>query len=170
MSGGILLEKGCEALEILRSFFGDAVSYSSSSERGFVSGMADYNTDDIFSALVRFSSGATAEILCGNFGDTDCGLRFKLYAPGKRLEYTRDEVRIYGETFDPGKTKKMLHAGEILPDEVTDECLIFKRNPAVSAESAFVSAVENNLPELAADYEKGLETLKLAMKMRKGTL
>ena len=94
------------------------------------------STDDCFSAVITFSKNTILNLTLGSYGTADDGLKLRLYAYGKRLEFSGGEIRVYGETFDPGKTKKMLHAGEEIPDEVRDDCLVY-RNDDITARESF---------------------------------
>ena len=125
LSGGILTEKGTDILWTALNLFGEIKNVSAVSSRGFVTGIADYSTDDCFSAVITFSKNTILNLTLGSYGTADDGLKLRLYAYGKRLEFSGGEIRVYGETFDPGKTKKMLHAGEEIPDEVCADCLVY---------------------------------------------
>lgn len=166
LSGGILLEKGVQLLECLTFLLGDVRGAHVYTQRGFVTGIADYNTDDVLCAELTFGCGACAGLLLGNYASDDSGAVLTASAFGKRLELNEREVRVRGESFDPGKTKKMLHNGLILPDTVEEDCLVYKNDESLTPESAFVSAVENGKNDLPLpDYESGVKTLRLALRL-----
>lgn len=166
LCGGILTEKGTDILAMIMNLFGEVKNVSAVSSRGFVTGIADYSTDDCFSAVITFSKNTILNLTLGNYGVTDDGLKLKLYAYGKRLELSGGEIKVYGETFDPGKTKKMLHAGEEIPDEVRDDCLVY-RNDGITPARAFITALESGKTDLLVSYEDGLRVLELVREINK---
>lgn len=169
LSGGILLEKGMFLLECLSFLFGDVSSSHLYTQRGFVSGIADYNTDDLLCADMMFECGTCASMILGNYASDSKGALLTMYSFGKRLVLREDEVRIYGESFDPGKTKKMLRGGEILPDFVDEDCLVYKNDENITPESAFAAAVETGKADfMLPDYKSGVKSLKTALELRKG--
>ena len=171
LSGGILLEKGMFLLESLSFLFGSVRASHVYTQRGFVSGIADYNTDDILCADMMFERRTCANIILGNYASDSGRAVLTMDSFGKRLELYESEVRIYGDSFDPGKTKKMLHNGEILPDSVEDGCLIYKNDENITPESAFIDAVENGKADpMLLDYEIGVKMLQVALNLRKGKL
>ena len=120
LCGGIITEKGVGAVSVMRSLFGEPRETFGCLSSGYLSGQADYFTDDEYNAVMSFECGVTAHMRLTNCEIRDGGMKITLNSYGKRLEYTEiggmAEIRIFGEKFDPGKSRKLLRAGEILPD------------------------------------------------------
>lgn len=169
LSGGILTEKGTDILWTALNLFGEIKNVSAVSSRGFVTGIADYSTDDCFSAVITFSKNTILNLTLGSYGTADDGLKLRLYAYGKRLELSGGEIKVYGETFDPGKTKKMLHAGEEIPDEVCADCLVY-RNDDITPARAFINALESGKTDSLESYEDGLRVTELVREINSKTV
>lgn len=120
LCGGIITEKGVGAVSVMRCLFGEPRETFGRLSSGYLSGQADYFTDDEYNAVLLFESGVTAHMRLTNCEIHDGGMKIVLSSYGKRLEYTENggkaEIKIYGERYDPGKSKKLMRSGEILPD------------------------------------------------------
>ncbi len=174
LSGGILFEKGIDILTVSDILFGKIKSFNAVSSRGYIVGIADYCTEDSLNAMITYSSNTTLVLSLGSYGLTD-SLFYNLYSYGKRLELTGGEIRIYGDTFDPTKTKKMLHAGEVIPDEVGDDCLIYRSSTDKVSVKAFTDALtkqqtQYKQAEPLLSYEESLDILEIAREINKRTV
>ncbi len=150
LSGGIMAEKGLEALAVLRGLFGEIDDCHTVTKRGYVSGAVGageaeagyaYQTDDMLLSLLSFKNGTTASLTLGNYGIED-EWALNLYAAGKRLEWRGNEARVWGETYDPGKSKKLLREGKIIPDEYGGDVLIYRDDGKSSAEGALADLLD----------------------------
>lgn len=159
LCGGILIEKGVDVISAVTSLFGEIKRVNAVSSRGFVSGIADYSTDDCFTADLVCSCNAIVNITLGNYGVEGEDFSVVLNARGKRLELKDGVIRVYGDTFDPGRTKKMLHAGEIIPDEVEDGCLVYKDDCEMTPIKAFMSAISGGKADNIVSYAEGVHAL-----------
>ncbi len=178
LSGGILFEKGLDVLALLMFLIGKPkVSYTLST-RGHAADIPDYNTDDVFTALIKSECGAIAEILLSNCGTAEENItEITVTAFEKKAVYKNGFIKIYGEEFDIGKTKKMRHAGEILPDEISDGCLIydctddereFFERFFASLDGRIEKNPHDNIPDSPEiTYENALDILDFAEKILK---
>ncbi len=145
LSGGIMAEKGLEALAVLRGLFGEIDGCHTVTRRGYVSDGAEagygYQTDDMLLSLLSFKNGTTASLTLGNYGITD-EWALNLCAAGKRLEWRGNETRVWGETYDPGKSKRLLREGRIIPDEYDGDVLVYRDDGKISAEGALVDLLD----------------------------
>ena len=180
LCGGILLEKGIDILTAADTLFGKIKSVNAISSCGYVVGIADYCTEDSFNAMITYSSNMTLCLSLGSYGTADSGAAFTLYSYGKRLELAGDEIRVYGDTFDPSKTKKMLHAGEVIPDEIAADCLIYRNSADKVSVRAFTDALmTENTPNhkipcqqvsSIISFDEGLRELEIAREIKKRTV
>ncbi len=174
LSGGIMAEKGLEALSVLCGLFGGVEFSKNITRRGYVSDGAEagygYQTDDMLFSMLCFKNGTAASMTLGNFG-TEPEFSLTLYAAGVRLEWVGGEVRLYGEDFDPGKSKRLLREGRIIPDEYGGGVSVYRDDGKSSAESALVDLLEGRKTPDASFLKPlyyGVELYKIGEKITKG--
>lgn len=170
LCGGILIEKGVDLVAFMSRIFGEIKNISAFASRGFVAGIADYSTDDCFSGILTYSNNALVELSLGNYGVSGEETTLTLEAKGKRLELCGDEIRVYGDSFDPGKTKKMLHAGDVIPDEYENGILVYRNDEESTPVKTFLASVESGKTERLLTYGEGLDALLSAVKISEKTV
>jgi myo-inositol 2-dehydrogenase / D-chiro-inositol 1-dehydrogenase len=68
-SGGQIVEQSTHIIDMLRYFFGEAVSVYSSGVKGLVQNVPDYNIEDCSSTIINFKSGVIATVFTACYLD-----------------------------------------------------------------------------------------------------
>ncbi|MGM9652077.1 MAG: Gfo/Idh/MocA family protein [Eubacteriales bacterium] len=106
LSGGQIVEQTIHQFDIIRYVFGEPEEVCTYGTRGFVTGVENYNTDDLSTTIVRFQSGALGVISTGDYATSGNSHDSKVIfsAKDKRAELKiLDTLKIYGEAPAPQK-------------------------------------------------------------------
>lgn len=100
LSGGQIVEQTVHNFDMIRYIIGDATEVYTMGTRGFVTGVPDYDTDDLTTTTIRFASGALGTVSTGCYatGGQCCDNTITFSAKDARLNhYIIKKVDIYGE-------------------------------------------------------------------------
>lgn len=100
LSGGQIVEQTIHQFDIIRYVFGEPEEVCTYGTRGFVTGIPDYNTDDLSTTIVKFKSGALGVISTGDYANTGDSFDSKIIfsSRDKRAELKiLDSFKVYGE-------------------------------------------------------------------------
>ena len=90
-SGGQMVEQTIHNVDIIRYLLGEPETVFSLASRGFIDGGADYDTDDLSVAVIKFKSGALASIMTGCYAEAGASADNKITFSAKKA---RADLRI----------------------------------------------------------------------------
>lgn len=100
LSGGQIVEQTVHNFDMIRYIMGEPTQVFTMGTRGFVTGVEEYDTDDLTTTNIRFASGALGTVSTGCYatGGQCCDNAITFSAEDARLNhYIIAKVDIYGE-------------------------------------------------------------------------
>ena len=166
-SGGQIVEQTIHNYDMVRYMMGEPEEVFTLGARGFVKGIENYDTDDLYTTVVRFKNGALGSLSTGCYAETGEAFDSKIIfsAPDARLEhYILDKVRIFGarpEDADNGLIFKgdgtMAAAGEGLVIKAGNDA-------GVLCDRTFVDAVlTGDGSKIRSPYADAVRTLEFVL-------
>ncbi len=146
-SGGQLHEQSTHTFDIARYLCGDAKEVYTVAARGFVKDVAGYTNDDASHCVIRFKSGAIADIYSSCSTNQGGGINLNVYGGQFCAKFTGWEHSV------------KIERSKIESEEIKGEEKIFEIEDRV-----FIDAVKRNDKKAPlSNYADGLKTLRLTL-------
>ncbi len=148
LSGGQIVEQTIHQFDIIRYVFGEPEEVCTYGTRGFVTGIPDYNTDDLSTTIVKFKSGALGVISTGDYANSGNSYDSKIIfsTRDKRGELKiLDRFEVFGET--PAEPKKdeggFVIKGDGALGQATGDSILYRQDgdAGILCDRTFIEAV-----------------------------
>lgn len=166
-SGGQIVEQTVHNYDMVRYMMGEPEEVFTLGARGFVTGIENYDTDDLSTTVVRFKNGSLGALSTGCYAKSGEAFDSKIIfsAPDARLEhYILDKVRIFGakaEDADNG----LVFKGDGTMAAAGDGLVIKSQNDAgVLCDRTFVdAALSGDGSKIRSPYADAVRTLEFVL-------
>ena len=168
-SGGQVVEQTIHQFDMIRYIMGEVAEVFSFSSRGFVKGVANYDTDDVSTTALRFASGALGCVSTGCYALTGAAYDSKITFSAKdaRLDhYIVDKVRVYGEPATQMEADGLIFSGDGTMRSFADAISEFSDDGRAGdlCDRTFVDAVlTGDASKIRSPYADAVETLRLVL-------